>query len=415
MNKVIVILILIAAIIGFLFWRFLPVILNRETGPVQLTYWDFWDENSIRPVLAEFERTHPNVKITYGIQSELNYKARVSTQIREGSGPDVFPIHNSWLPMFLSDLSPAPIDVYNVLNFKQTFYPVVADSFILGNAILAAPLGIDGLALYYNEDILTAGGVSAPKDWSELVTSAIKLTVKDSGGAIQTAGASIGTTNNIDYWSDLLGLMLLQEPGVDLKNPTSEQTEQVLKFYTGFVTDPAKKVWDVNLPKSTSFFEQGKLAFYFAPFTKVAEIKAANPNLKFKILPVPQLPGRNVAWASFWGEAVSAKSKHPSEAWQLIQFLTSKEISKAFAKPYARVDLASLQTKDPLVGPFVVQGPLYKFWYLNQDGADNGINDDMIKVWKDGVDSMLQGTSTQTALEKIASGTKQVLGKYNAK
>lgn len=410
-----IILILIATILSFLVWKLLPILLNRQVGPVQITYWDFWDENSIKPVLDNFEVTYPGIKVTYVFQSPLNYRARVSTQIREGRGPDVFPIHNSWLPLFSGDLSSAPMDIFNLSGFKQTFYPVVSDSFVSSNQIFAAPLGIDGLSLFVNEDILSAGGVSAPKDWEELIANAVKLTVKDNEGIIKTAGVALGTTANIDYWSDILGLMLLQQPGVDLKSPSSEATVRVLDFYTGFVTDPTKKTWDINLPSSTNFFEQGKLAFYFAPYSKVAEIKTANPSLKFKVIPVPQLPGRQIGWASFWGEAVSSKSKHTKESWQLIAFLTSKEIAKVFAKPYARVDLASLQSQDPILGSFVSQGPYYKFWYLSSEGSDQGINDEMIKIWETGVNAVLQGTKPSDALGTISSGTKQVLSKYNVK
>lgn len=415
MNKTTLILALSVVILGFSLWRIVPLILNRETGPAVITYWDFWEENSISPLLREFESLHPNIKIVYNFQSQLNYRNRVQTQIKEGGGPDVFPTHNSWLPMFSADLAPAPLTLFNALDFKKTFYPVVADSFLVSNQVLAAPLGIDGLALFYNEDILIAGGVAIPKSWSDFTAAANKLTVKDAEGNIKTAGAGLGTTGNVDYWSDLLGMMLLQQPGVDLRSPTSEQTEQVLRFYTGFVTDPTKKVWDVNLPSSTVAFEEGILAFYFGPYSKVAEIKAANPNLKFKVAPVPQLPGRQIAWGSFWGEAVSGKSKRQNESWELIKFLTSKDIAKSFAKPYARVDLANLQLSDPELGAFVAQGPYYKFWYLATEGEDNGINDEMIKVWETGVNGFLQGKSSQEVLQNISTGVKGVLDKYHVK
>ena len=387
-----------------------------QSGPVTLIYWDFWDENSIRPILTEFEKTHPNTKITYISQSKINYRLRVNTQIKEGLGPDVFPIHNSWLPMFSSDLAAAPANVFTIGEYKNTFYPVAADSFIAGNLIYALPLGIDGLALYVNEDILASSGVQVPKSWSDFIPAATKLTVKDSNGQIKTAGASIGTTENIDYWSDLLGLMLLQQQTIDLKVPASPAGAEVATFYTSFVIDPSKKVWDVTLPSSTEMFTTGRLAFYFATYEKAAEIKAANPNLKFKIVPVPELPGRNIGWASFWGEAVSVGSTHQEQAWELVKFLTSKEISKVFASPNGRVDVAPEQIDDPVMGAFIAQGPYYKFWYMAEGGTDGGgINDGITKAWKDGINQILAGQSVGGSLTAAASEIKKVLDQYSAK
>lgn len=406
--KLIVAGIVVLLILGFVLFKFITP--RGQSGPVTLVYWDFWDENSIRPALTEFEKIHPNTRITYIFQSKINYRSRVTTQIKEGLGPDVFPIHNSWLPMFRADLVPAPNSIFSMTDFKNTFYPVATESFVSGNLIYAIPLGIDGLALFVNEDILSAGGVAVPKSWSDFIPAATKLTVKDSSGQIKTAGASIGTTENIDYWSDLLGLMLQQQQTVDLENPATSAGTEVATFYTGFVTDPTKKVWDVNLPTSAEMFTTGRLAFYFASFEKAAEIKNANPSLKFKIVPVPQLPGRNISWASFWGETVSARSTHQKEAWELAKFLTSKEISKAFAIPNARVDLAIEYANDPLMGAFVSQGPYYKFWYLAEEGTDGGgINDNIIKAWKNGIDQILAGQSIDGSLASVATSVETTL------
>src|SRR3989344_2928667 len=388
---------------------------NREPEQINIVYWDFWDENLIRPVLTEFERTHPNTKISYTSQSQLNYRTRLSTQIKEGAGPDVFPIHNSWLPLFLNDISPAPSNIFSLGDYKSTFYPVAFDSFVASNQIYGAPLGIDGLALFVNTDILSAANVAIPTNWSEFVSGATKVTVKDSNGLIKTAGAGIGTTTNIDYWSDILGLMLLQQQTVNLKDPSPETGAEVISFYTGFMTDPTKKDWDINLPQSTEMFTNGNLAFYFAPFIKASEIKAANPALKFKVVPVPQLPGGKTTWGTFWGESVSNQAKFKKESWEFIKFLTSKEVSRVFAIPNARVDMASEQIKDEVLGPFIEQAPTYKFWYLSQVGSDGGINDEMIKIWQIGILGVLQGQSPQGVLSTINRDSKGVLTKYGVK
>ncbi|MCL4365960.1 extracellular solute-binding protein [Patescibacteria group bacterium] len=303
MKKIIIIALSLSIVLGFIVWKFGPSISlfnkPKEQGPITLTYWGLWEDDSlIKPLIAEYQKQHPNISINYERKSSVNYRTRVQTQIREGVGPDVFMIHNTWLPMFQSDLAAAPSEVFSLADYKTMFYPVASDSFIKGNSIYGAPMEIDGLALFYNEEMLNAVGGKPPKNWQEFIDLAIKMKVQDASG-IQTAGAAMGTAGNVDHWSDILGLLLLQQPGVDLSNLATPQVAEVLKFYTGFVTDPRKKSWDVNLPKSTDMFASGRLGFYFAPSWRAHELRVANPNLKFKVAPVPQLSSKTVAWANF--------------------------------------------------------------------------------------------------------------------
>lgn len=427
MKKIIIIALVLAIVAGFLFWKFGPSFKSQgPSGPVELTYWGLWEEdNLIKPLIAEYQKQNPKVKINYVRQSSINYRTRVQAQITEGIGPDIFRIHNSWLPMFTGYLYPAPDGIFSTLDYNQIFYPVAQESFIKDKQIFSAPIEVDGLSLYYNEEILASGGVQPPKNWQEFAEAAVKLTVRDSTGQIKTAGASLGTAGNVDHWSDILGLLLLQQPNVNFEAVASSPVAEVFRFYTGFVTDPSKKSWDVTLPRSTDMFASGRLAFYFAPSWRAHELRVTNPNLKFKVVPVPQLPGRQVSWASFWGEAVSVKSKFPEEAWKFIKFLTSSEVERffyqeaskirLFGEPYSRQDLAGELSSDPIVGAYVLQGPNYKFWYLSGNTFDNGLNDEMIKYFEDGINATLQGIDPQVALQTVDKGVQQTLEKFTKK
>lgn len=428
MKKVIIIVLSISIILGFLVWRFgsnFSSLFSRQAakGPIELSYVGLWEEEAlIKPVILEFEKQNPNIKVSYTRQSSTFYRSRMLTQIREGKGPDVFRIHNTWLPMFEKDLAPAPQDIFSVADYKNLFYPVSAESFVKGNLVYAAPIEIDGLVLFVNEDLLNGVGGTVPKNWQEFIDVSTRMTVRDTTG-VKTAGAALGTASNVDHWSDILGLLLLQQPDVDLENPTSEKAAEVLSFYTGFVTDPRRKTWDVDLPSSTDMFAQGRLGFYFAPSWRAHEIRVTNPNLNFRIVPVPQLSSDNpVAWASFWAEAVSITSKNPKEAWQFVKFLTGEQAQKLmyteaskirlFGEPYSLTSLQGELASDPWVGAVVTQGPIYKGWYLSSNTFDEGINDEMIKYFEDGVNATLAGTAPQIALQTVAKGVQQVLEKY---
>jgi len=315
-------------------------------------------------------------------------------------------------------------------TYEQTFYPVIAENLRAGTSYLGIPLMVDTLSLFYNEDIFLAAGKSPPTTWEELRNVANELTVKDETGRIQTAGVALGTPANVDHWSDILGLMMLQN-GADLTNPAACSTQageevclgaDALTYFTIFKT--VDHVWDETLPSSTQAFAAGKLAMYFGPSWRVFDIKALNPKLNFKIIPVPQLPGdkQKVSWASFWVEGVAKRSKHKNEAWEFLKFLSSPQTLeklyqaesnlRLFGEIYPRKEMAEKLKTNPLVAPFVEQMPQAKTWYLCSFTWDNGINDRMIKYFEDAVNAVNEGKTAKEALTTASQGIAQLLSQY---
>ncbi len=398
--------------------RILP---SLKFGSVTLTYWGLWETDQVvAPIIADFEKTHSGVKITYVRQSPKQYRERLASSLARGEGPDIFRIHNTWLPMFTKDLAPVPDKTASQLNFKQTFYPVVETDLKRGANYLAIPLEIDGLGLFVNEEIFQAAGLTYPASWEELRTTAQRLTVKDADGKIRTAGVALGETANVEHWSDILGLMMLQN-GVDLTNPTSNLAQDALTYFRLF-SQPPDNTWDETLDSSILAFAKGEVAMIFAPSWEAFEIKNINPSISFKILPMPQLPGTTVSWASYWAEGVSAKSKNQKEAFEFLSYLASKDVMaklfsleskvRLFGEPYSRVDLGQTLVNDPYAGAYIKQAPTAQSFYLASRTFDNGLNDKIIKYFEDAINSLDKGVSPQAALETTAKGVQQVLSTY---
>jgi len=410
----------------------LPFLGGGQKGPVTLLWWGLWEpEGVVKPLIEKYQSQNPNVKIVYEKQNSKQYLQRLKNKIAQDGSPDIFRFHNTWVPMLRGELAVASAKTIDKKTFQNTFYPVASIDLTNANGIVGIPLEYDGLALYWNEEIFAAAGIAnPPKTWAELSTTAAKLTVKDDKNQILTSGLAMGTSTNIDHFSDILALMMLQN-GVDLANPTARLNfaTDALNWYTSFSrAGPESRVWDDTLPNSTTAFASGRLAMYFGPSWRVFEIKKANRNLKFKIAPVPQFPGgEKVAWASYWVEGVSAKSKNQEEAWKFLKFLSEKDqlqefystASKAqaqdrtFGEPYGRVDLATLLKDDPLVGAYIQDAPSAKSWYMASATQDEALNDAVISFYKKAIDDVNHGTRADQALQAAASSVKQVLQKYN--
>ncbi|MBU3957102.1 extracellular solute-binding protein [Patescibacteria group bacterium] len=420
-KKILPIILGLILVVGLVF-LIIKVGLPRFQKPkeITLTYWGLWEPESVmRQVIADWNKDNPNIKINYSMQSKLQYRERVQSALARGEGPDIFRYHATWLPMFKNQLDSVPTEVMSTSQFEAAFYPIAASQLRSGTSYLGIPLEIDTLSLFYNKDIFQTAGKTPPTTWDELRRVAIELTTHDEAGRIQTAGVALGTTNNIEHWSDILGLMMLQNEA-DLANPTGSLAEDALIFYTIF--NKTDRVWDLTLPNSMLAFASGDLAMYFGYSWDVFEIKNINPDLEFGVVEAPQLAGTNIAWASFWVEGVNNKSEHKEEAWEFLKYLSSKETLtklyqaesqlRLFGEPYSRVEMADQARTNPLVAPFVDQAPRAQTWYLCSRTYDNGINDKMIDYFKDAVNAINANENPADALATTASGVAQLLSQY---
>ena len=427
---------LLLGAVGFGLFRFVvPKFLGNKSpdsnGPqTKLTYWGLWEPEAVMDqVINEWNQAHPEAAVDYVLQSPQEYRERLQSALARGEGPDIFRFHLTWTPMFEQELEPIPSAVFSAAEFESSFYPVAVEHLRANAGLLGIPLMMDNLALFYNDEIFQMAGKTPPTTWEELRQTALDLTVKDQDGRISVAGVPLGTTSNVDHWSDILGLMMLQN-GIDLANPglcTMQTTGEVclgadaLTFFTLFTQ--ADGVWDETMPNSTLAFATGKAAMYFGPSWRIFEIQQLNPQLKFKVAPVPQLSTSGwISWASFWVEGVAKKSSLKKQAWEFLQFLASQDTmeklyqsssqTRLFGEIYSRRQMGPALSQNPLLKPFVDQAAYAQTWYLCSRTFDNGLNDRMIKYFEDAVNAVNRGESAKEALQTTTSGISQLLSQY---
>jgi len=413
MSRILLIVLTLIIIVGGLYLGISALLSNQnsDTKPVTLTIWGIKeDPNIMNNVIIGYRKLHPNVTINYSTQTLENYRTRVQTQIASGQAADIIAIHNSWLPMFYQtgSLAPSPDGIW--ADYNSLFYKVVVDSFVRSGKIYGIPMEIDGLALFYNQDILKAQNIGLPKTWDDVVNAAVLTTVVDKNKQVQTGGLGLGNTSNVDYWSEIIGTLFLQQPNASLEQPNNSAGQEVIQFFKNPTGGEQKTVWDQNMDNTTKAFAEGKLTFYLAPAGKIEQIKKANPSLNFGVMSVPQLPDKNAALACFWGYGVASSSKNQKAAWQFLKFLTDQATEQyinqqetaifGLGRPYPRKDLQSAQASDQYLGAFVKQGDYYQTFPLCPETQDNGLNDQMISAYKTGVDSG-NLTDLQTAVEGI--------------
>ena len=428
------------------------VMLTKKEGvtgkEVTINYWGLWEEESVMgAVIADFEAKYPKIKVNYVKNSHDNYRTRLAGRLTKDAEatevPDIYRIHASWLPMFMDNLAVVPDETSTKIGLENDFYDVYKRDLKIDGGFRAIPLMYDGLALFYNKKLLSAGGIELPRTWWDLESAAGKLTVTNEEGQIRVAGAALGMTENVDHWSDIVGLMMKQN-GVDLtvdSEANSQKIANVLSFYTLFANKT--KCWQGYLPNSTQLFASGNLAFYFGPSWRVFNIGEMNPSLDYGVARVPQLPTlteagpedmenlgneslTNISWSSYWVEGVNNKSDKKSEAFLFLEFLTRKEnLAKmyesgsqirAFGEISPRKSMIEEMRANTKVAPFVEGADMAFSGWTNSRTFDDGLNDRMNQYFKDAINSMvLQGNSVEGAMPALRSGIGQIVNQYGLK
>ena len=394
--------------------------------PVSLTYWGLWEDSQIiSEVINDFEEKNPNVTIDYRKQSHLDYRERLQQAIASGNGPDIFRFHATWGMMIGDSLAAMPSSIMTTTEYQNTFYPVAYDQLQINGQIIGIPLMYDGLALIYNKEMLKTANLSVPSTWSELRSVANQLTVPSnpsdrSNTNITRGGLAIGNAGNVDHFSDILALLILQNGG-DPADPSSKYVLDAVTFYTNFAKQD--KVWSDRLPNSTVAFARGEAAMILAPSWRIHDIQNLNPDLDFGVAPVPQLDSANpVSWATYWVEGVSDQSKNKDVAWAFLKYLSSPEVLKkfyadaskirSFGEIYSRQDMATELESNELVAAYLEDAPIASSWYMASFTHDNGINDQVIKYYEDAINAVLSGQNVEKSLETTIEGVDEVLTKY---
>lgn len=424
LMKVVVGIVILISIVFLIFGFIIPTFFSNKDEKISLTYWGLWEDPKImQSVIDGFEKEHPNIDITYEQQEVKQYKDKLETRIQNGTGPDLFRFHNTWVPEIGDSLAPLPSEVITPDQLNEKYYPVIRNDLTQNGAVYGIPIQIDTLALFTNTEMFEAASLQPPTNWEDFGKDARILTVKDEEGKIQTSGAALGTYDNITHAPDILSLLFLQN-GADIYDlaKTPQAASDTLAYYTEYATGDSN-VWDDSLDPSLLAFSKGNLAMYFGYSWDIFTIHALNPELRFQVSPVPHLPlGRKLTVASYWVEGVSQKSKHQKEAMLFMKYLTEKETlekmyalaskTRPFGQLYPRSDMAASLKDNPEVYPFVSQAKDAVSSFFASDTYDNGLNEKSNTYLGNAVRSMLDDTSPESALETLSAGVAQVLQKY---
>jgi multiple sugar transport system substrate-binding protein len=401
--------------------------------PVVLNYWRVFDDSdAFDEIIAKYTALHPYVTVKYRKLRYSEYETELLNAMAEDRGPDIFSIQNTWMNKYQTKLAPMPdattmvypvtqgtiqkTVVYesrttkslSVKEVKDNFVDVVSSDVILNDGkIYGLPLSVDTLVMYYNKDLFNNASISQiPAYWNtEFLQDVKKLTKQDSKKEITQAGVALGGSKNINRYSDILSVLMMQSGAIMSSgdkilfnaqpNPNANYYPgtDALRFYADFADQTKESYsWNDSLPNSLEMFINGNLAIMFSYNYDLATIKAQAPKLNFSIAKLPQIEGNpptNINFANYWVEVVSKKTQNLDIAWDFVQFITKEEQAKIYLdktkRPTALRSLVDTQKSDNDLGVFADQVLTAKSWYhgKNVQAAEDAIAEMIDSVLKD--------------------------------
>ncbi|MBM7655677.1 ABC transporter substrate-binding protein [Neobacillus cucumis] len=269
-------------------------------------------------IFKEFEKENPGIKVDPVFAPYDKYNDKFLTMSAGGDQPDLVWLQPSAMGQFVSkgvlmDLSDKKInkDEYmpNVLKLGQ----VDGKQYALIRDASTTMIG-------YNKDMFDAAGVPYPKDnwtWDDFLDAAKKLTKVENGKTVQ-----FGIENF--YLDQLLtsnGGGLVSQDGKKVIIDSPESIEAV-KFARDLINKYHVQPTTAQSQGMTNLFMTGKAAMKMTGPWDWADY-AKNVKFKWDIVPVPAGKAGNISAAAYLPIGIGKSTKHPEEAYKLLQFLTT--------------------------------------------------------------------------------------------
>lgn len=233
-------------------------------APITLSMWvnEDWLE-SYTFLLEEYKKYRPNVTVELTAFPWKTYWAKLRLAVQNGSGPDVFHMHNGFLTDFTPYISPLPEEMFGEAVLSRSFSGTAS---VPGDGTrYCVNLGSSTGGIFYNKKMWRQAGLTEediPRTWAQMRDMAIRLTQYDAEGNIVVDGFSfVGEAQSLVYAMQAQkGIPVFLEGGKS-NLCTAENIENVYFLRKLCLED---KVCRVNEAPSNDLFGREKAAMIYS-------------------------------------------------------------------------------------------------------------------------------------------------------
>jgi multiple sugar transport system substrate-binding protein len=297
---------------------------------VTLRFWAMGREGEVvQELLHDFERENPDVRVVAQQIPWVAAHAKLLTAHVGHSTPDVGMLGNTWIPEFAALHAIQPLDprLRGAALPESAYFPGIWDTNVVDGVVYGIPWYVDTRVLFYRRDLLAAAGyASMPRTWSEWREAMARIK-RNSGG--KSFGIFL-PTNEYTPWI-VLGLQagspLLRDGGT--RGAFSDSAfRRAVHFSLGLFHDGlAPAIQGAAIANLYQEFERGTFAMYITGPWQLGEFQnrlspAMQSSWDTAPLPGPTGPASGLSLAGGSSLVLYSTTKHPDEAWKLIEFLS---------------------------------------------------------------------------------------------
>ncbi|NYE95213.1 multiple sugar transport system substrate-binding protein [Psychromicrobium silvestre] len=319
---------------------------DKVTVTVRL--WDDQVQKAYDASFKEFESQNPNITVKTVLEPYATYFNKLRTDVSAGNADDIFWVSSSYFQPYADNGSLLPIGS-DFDSEKSGWVKAAVDQYTRKDQLWGVPQLTDGgLAVYYNQDMVTKAGVSLdnlqwnPTDPSKdtFLKAVQKLTLDSSG---RTADNPAFDPKHIVQYGynasqDLQAIyynFIGQNGGAfqDGENfvfdsPQSVQAFQyIVDLINKYHVSPGAENSNDNGDFMRDQFIQGKIALFQSG---TYNLKNVSDGAKFKwaVAPMPSGPAGAVSVVNNIIAAGNAKTTHKDATTKVLQWLGSTEGAK---------------------------------------------------------------------------------------
>jgi len=149
-------------------------------------------------IVNDFNRTHPTIQVQPVFSGNyVQAMAKVVTGVVGGNPPDVAVLDTPELYSLLDQNAIIPLDdliAKQPSGWLDDFYPALLLNARSNGHIYSIPYQRSTVIFFYNKDMFQKAGLdpnSPPKNWTQLVADAQKLTIRDASGQVTQWGVEV--------------------------------------------------------------------------------------------------------------------------------------------------------------------------------------------------------------------------------
>ena len=423
-QTILVVIFMAAAFFGILVFAGIIKLGSNKNDAGALGTVVLWGTETVQTISADldaFNKANPTFVVKYVQKYPETFDSDLLEALATGTGPDMFFISDDLAYKYSNKIYTIPYASYPLATFKNNFARA-GEVFLTSKGMLAFPITIDPLVMYYNRSILDSNNiVYPPNTWDEFQNLVPVLTKKDDSNKITKSTVAMGQFSNVLHAKDILVTLFMQLGNTitSEKNGISSSAldssdgkydlSTVLKFYTDFA-DPLKDVysWNKSFQDSQEEFSAEDLAFYFGFSSEASYLISKNPNQNFFVAPMPQIKNSNMklTYAHVGGIAIAASSKNFNTAFIATSLLATSDFAKNYARTVgvapARRDLLVAKQTEGFLPVFYSSALISASWL---DPSTSNTND----IFKNMIENVLSNNMTPIESIKDSNGKLNLL------